>query len=239
MTTFGLSLIQSQAILDMQLQRLTGLERQKIEDELVELLKTIERLKAILASDTLLMDIVVSETAGDSRQVRRRPPHRRSLEAEGDFRIEDLIVDEEVAITVTATGYIKRTSLSSYRNQRRGGKGRIGMRFRDEDFVSHLFVASTHAYILIFSDRGRAYWLKVHEIPDVGPDGRGKALPNLVSMAEGEKIAALLAVQDWETDKFVFMGTRKGVVKQTELTALSEPAGRRASSPWASKTMTR
>ena len=222
MATFGLSQIQAQAILDMQLQRLTGLERQKIEDELAEVLKTIERLRAILANEALLMDIVVSElrtvrdTYGDDR--------RTTISDEGgEFRIEDLIADEEVAITVTATGYIKRTSLSSYRNQRRGGKGRIGMRFREEDFVAHLFVASTHAYIMIFSDRGRAYWLKVHEIPDVGPDGRGKALPNLVAMADGEKIAALLAVREWEAEKFVFMGTRKGVVKRTELSAFQNP----------------
>jgi DNA gyrase subunit A len=222
MTTFGLSLIQSQAILDMQLQRLTGLERQKIEDELVEVLKTIERLRAILANDALLMDIVVSEM----RSIRDKyGDDRRTTisDEDGEFRIEDLIADEEVAITVTATGYIKRTSLSSYRNQRRGGKGRIGMRFREEDFVAHLFVASTHAFIMIFSDRGRAYWLKVHEIPDVGPDGRGKALPNLVAMADGEKIAALLAVREWEAEKFVFMGTRKGVVKRTELTAYQNP----------------
>jgi DNA gyrase subunit A len=222
MQTFGLSQVQAQAILDMQLQRLTGLERQKIELELSELRQLIDHLKAVLASDTLLMEIVVSEM----RAVRDRfGDDRRTTisDEDGDFRIEDLIVDEEVAITVTATGYIKRTSLSSYRNQRRGGKGRIGMRFRDEDFVQHLFVASTHAYIMIFSDRGRAYWLKVHTIPDVGPDGRGKALPNLVSMAEGEKIAALLAVKDWPDDRYVFMGTRKGVVKRTELSAFSNP----------------
>ncbi len=219
---FGLSAIQAQAILDMQLQRLTGLERQKIEDELVEVLKTIERLRAILASDRLLMDIVVSEL----RAIRDRFGDARRTEItdeNGEFQIEDLIADEEVAITVTSTGYVKRTSLSSYRNQRRGGKGRIGMRFREEDFVSHLFVASTHAYILIFSDRGRAYWLKVHEIPDVGPDGRGKAMANLVSMAEGEKIAALLAVREWEDGRYVFMGTRKGVVKKTELKAYQNP----------------
>jgi DNA gyrase subunit A len=222
MATFGLSLIQAQAILDMQLQRLTGLERQKIEDELVDVLKTIERLTAILASDALLVEIVVTEL----REVRDKFGDDRRTEItdeSGEFRIEDLITEEEAAITVTSTGYIKRTSVSSYHNQRRGGKGRIGMRFRDEDFVAHLFVASTHAYIMIFSDRGRAYWLKVHEIPDVGPDGRGKALPNLVSMADGEKIAALLAVRDWEPDKFVFMGTRKGVVKKTELTAFQNP----------------
>ena len=131
-----------------------------------------------------------------------------------------------MAITVTNTGYIKRTAISTYRTQRRGGKGRIGMRTREEDFVSHLFVASTHAYIMIFSDRGRAYWLKVHEIPDVGPGGKGKAIANLVSMEEGEKIAALLAVKEFpaeEGQQFVVMGTRKGVIKKTDLSAFSNP----------------
>jgi DNA gyrase subunit A len=222
MTQFGLTQIQAQAILDMQLQRLTGLERQKILDELAELLKTIERLRAILSSDKMLMEIVVREL----REVRDRYGDARRTEilAEaGEFRIEDLIAEEDMAITVSNTGYIKRTAITSYRNQRRGGKGRIGMRTREEDFVSHLFVASTHAYIMIFSDRGRAYWLKVHEIPDVGPDGRGKAIANLVSMQEGERIAALLAVKEFEDSKFIVMGTRRGEVKKTELTAFSNP----------------
>jgi DNA gyrase subunit A len=128
-----------------------------------------------------------------------------------------------MAITVSNTGYIKRTAISTYRNQRRGGKGRIGMRTREEDFVSHLFVASTHAYIMIFTDRGRAYWLKVHEIPDVGPDGKGKSIANLVSMEPGEKIAATLAVKEFPEDKYVVMGTLKGVVKKTSLDAFSNP----------------
>ena len=173
-TGFGLSLIQAQAILDMQLQRLTGLERQKILDELAELLKTIERLRAILASERLLMQMIVDELVavrtkyGDDRRT-------EIIEGEsGELSIEDLITDEDMAITVSNTGYIKRTAISTYRNQRRGGKGRIGMRTRDEDFVNYLFVASTHDYIMIFSDRGRAYWLKVHEIPDVGPGRQGK-----------------------------------------------------------------
>ena len=222
MGQFGLSQLQAQAILDMQLQRLTGLERQKILDELAELLKLIERLLAILSSDKLLMQIVVDElravreTYGDERRT-------EILAEEGEFRIEDLIADEDMAITVSNTGYIKRTAITSYRNQHRGGKGRIGMRTREEDFVGHLFVASTHAYIMIFSDRGRAYWLKVHEIPDVGPDGRGKAIANLVSMEDGERIAALLAVREFEPDKFIVMGTRHGVVKKTELSAFSNP----------------
>jgi len=223
MTNFSLSQIQAQAILDMQLQRLTGLERQKILDELAELLKTIERLRAILASERLLMEIVVSELKavrakyGDARRT-------EIVEGEsGEINIEDLIAEEDMAISVSNTGYIKRTAISTYRSQRRGGKGRIGMRTRDEDFVSYLFVASTHAYIMIFSDRGRAYWLKVHEIPDVGPGGKGKAIANLVSMEEGERIAALLAVKEFDDAHFVVMGTRKGVVKKTALSAFSNP----------------
>ncbi|MES1255774.1 MAG: DNA gyrase subunit A [Acidobacteriota bacterium] len=223
MSTFGLSQIQAQAILDMQLQRLTGLERQKILDELADLLKTIERLRAILASERLLMQIIVDElkavrdTYGDDRRT-------EIIEGEaGDINIEDLIAEEDMAITVSNTGYIKRTAISTYRNQRRGGKGRIGMRTRDEDFVEHVFVASTHAYIMIFSDRGRAYWLKVHEVPDVGPGGKGKSIANLVSMEAGEKIAALLAVKEFDDTRFVMMGSRRGVVKKTALSAFSNP----------------
>jgi len=219
---FSLSLVQSQAILDMQLQRLTGLERQKILDEMAELLKTIERLRAILSSEKLLMRIIVDELKtvqqkyGDDRRT-------EIVEDSGELSIEDLIAEEDMAITVSNTGYIKRTPITSYRNQRRGGKGRIGMRTREEDFVSHLFVASTHAYIMIFSDRGRAYWLKVHEIPDVGTGGKGKAIANLVSMAPDEKIAALQTVKEFEEGKFIAMGTLRGIVKKTELSAFSNP----------------
>jgi DNA gyrase subunit A len=222
-TQFGLSQLQAQAILDMQLQRLTGLERQKILDELAELLKTIERLRAILASERLLMQIIVDEL----KQIRAKYGDDRRTKIidgeSGELSIEELIADEDMAITVSNTGYIKRTAISTYRNQRRGGKGRIGMRTREEDFVSHLFVASTHAYIMIFTDRGRAYWLKVHEIPDVGPDGKGKSIANLVSMEPGEKIAATLAVKEFPEDKFVVMGTLRGVVKKTSLSAFSNP----------------
>jgi DNA gyrase subunit A len=222
-TSFSLSQIQAQAILDMQLQRLTGLERQKILDELAELLQTIERLRSILASERLLMQIVVDEL----REAKAKyGDQRRTAIVEGESRelsVEDLIAEEDMAITVTNTGYIKRTAISTYRNQRRGGKGRIGMRTRDEDFVGHLFVASTHAYIMIFSDRGRAYWLKVHEIPDVGPGGKGKSIANLVSLEEGERIAAMLTVKEFEDEKFVVMGTRRGVIKKTALSAFSNP----------------
>ena len=223
MAAFGLSQIQSQAILDMQLQRLTGLERQKILDELAELLKTIERLRGILASERLVMQIVVDEL----RHVRTKYGDARRTEIidgeAGELSIEDLIADEDMAITVTNTGYIKRTAISTYHNQHRGGKGRIGMRTKEEDFVEHLFVASTHAYIMIFTDRGRAYWLKVHEIPDVGPGGKGKSIANLVSMEEGERIASMVALKEFDEGKFVVMGTRKGVVKKTPLPGFSNP----------------
>ncbi len=226
MAQFALSQLQSQAILDMQLQRLTGLERQKILDELLELMKTIERLRAILSSEELLMQLVVNELKavrdkyGDERRT-------EIIDESGELRIEDLIADEDMAITVTSTGYIKRTPITTYRAQRRGGKGRIGMRTREEDYVSHLFVASTHAYIMIFTDRGRAYWLKVHEIPDVGPGGKGKAIVNLVQFeSPDEKIAALLAVKDFpeqDDQQYVVMGTRKGTIKKTDMTAFSNP----------------
>src|SRR5262245_29211076 len=222
MTRFGLSDIQSQAILDMQLQRLTGLERQKILDELAELTKLIASLRDILASERKLLRIIVKEL----RDVQSRFGDQRRttiLKESGELSIEDLIADEDVAITVTDTGYIKRTPISTYRNQRRGGKGRIGMRTRDEDVVNHLFVASTHSYVMVFSDRGRAYWLKVHEIPDVGPDGRGKAIANLVQMENGQKIAAMLPVREFDDQHFVVMGTRNGTIKKTELSAFSNP----------------
>jgi DNA gyrase subunit A len=223
MTNFGLSQVQAQAILEMQLQRLTGLERQKILDELAELMKLIEHLRSILASDVLLMQLVVDELKavrdkyGDERRT-------AIVEAEGEFRVEDLIADEDVAITVTATGYIKRTAITEYRSQRRGGRGRIGMRTREEDVVNHLFVASTHSYVLIFSDKGRCYWLKVHEIPDVAAAGKGKAIANLVSMQPDEKIASVLAARELDTpDRFIVMCTRKGTIKKTELAAFSNP----------------
>jgi DNA gyrase subunit A len=221
-TQFGLSEIQAQAILDMQLQRLTGLERQKILDELAELLRVIEQLRTTLGSQPLLLKIVIDELR--EAQAKFSDARRTTIiEEEGEFSIEDLIADEDVAITVTDTGYIKRTPISTYRNQRRGGKGRIGMRTREEDVVNHLFVASTHAYVMIFSDRGRAYWLKVHEIPDVGADGRGKAIANLVQMEDGEKIASLLAVREFDDARHVVMGTRRGTVKKTELSAFANP----------------
>jgi DNA gyrase subunit A len=225
MTEFGLSQIQAQAILDMQLQRLTGLERQKILDELADLLKTIERLRAILSDDDLLIAIVIDELK-KIRDDYADPRRTEIIEESGQFRVEDLIADEDVVITATGTGYIKRTALDEYRKQRRGGKGLIGMQTREEDAVEHLFVANTHAYILIFTDRGKCYWLRVYDIPEVGRSSRGKSIANLVNMAEGERIAALLRVQAFpesENERFIVMGTKKGTVKKTDLVAFSNP----------------
>jgi DNA gyrase subunit A len=222
---FGLSVIQAQAILDMQLQRLTGLERQKILDELAELVETIRRLREILSREDLLIGIVVSELQrirdkyGDDRRT-------DIIDETGEFRVEDLIADEDVVITATGTGYIKRTALDAYRKQRRGGKGLIGMQTREEDVVQHLFVANTHAYILIFTDRGRCYWLRVYDVPEVGRSSRGKSIANLVHMSDREKIAALLRVQAFpaaEGERFIVMCTRNGTIKKTDLGAFSNP----------------
>jgi DNA gyrase subunit A len=223
--TFGLSVLQAQAILDMQLQRLTGLERQKILDELAELVKTIERLRGILSNEELIIAIVVDELRAIHKEY---GDDRRTdfTEASGEFRVEDLIADEDVVITATGTGYIKRTALDLYRKQRRGGKGLIGMQTREEDVVRHLFVVNTHAYILIFTDRGKCYWLRVYDVPDVSRSSKGKAIANLVHMQEGEKIAALLRVQTFPEEdgqRFIVMGTRKGTIKKTDLSAFSNP----------------
>jgi DNA gyrase subunit A len=219
---FGLTELQAEAILEMQLQRLTGLERQKIVDELKEVRVLIADLKDILAKPKRIDQIVkdelkkLREEHGDERRT-------EIIEAVDEITVEDMIADEDVAISITHSGYVKRTSISSYRAQRRGGRGRVGMKTRDEDFVDNLFIASTHSYLLFFTDRGRVYWLKVHEIPDVGPQGKGKAIVNLVSLQAGEKIAAVCAVRDFDKPGFVFLATRKGIVKKTELKAFSNP----------------
>jgi DNA gyrase subunit A len=219
---FGLSQIQAEEILRLQLQRLTGLERQKIQDELKELVVLIADLRDILAKPARIDEIVAKELK-ELRETHGEPRRTEILAAADEIAVEDLIVDEDVAISITHTGYIKRTSITSYRAQKRGGRGRVGMKTRDEDFVSDLFIASTHSYILIFTDRGRIYWLKVHEVPDVGPQGKGKAVVNLVQLVEGEKIAAFCAVRDFASGGFVLLATRRGIVKKTELAAFSNP----------------
>jgi DNA gyrase subunit A len=219
---FGLTAIQADAILEMQLQRLTGLERQKIVDELKEVRATIAELRDILSKPKRI-DQIIKDELKKLREDHADPRRTEIIDAVDEITVEDMIADEDVAISITHSGYIKRSSISSYRAQRRGGRGRVGMKTRDEDFVDNLFIASTHSYLLFFTDRGRVYWLKVHEIPDVGPQGKGKAIVNLVSLQPGEKMAAVCAVRDFEKPGFIFLATRKGIVKKTELAAFSNP----------------
>src|SRR5215470_8249964 len=217
--------IQAKAILEMQLQRLTSLERQKIEDELAELRVRIAELKDILASDAKLREVIVKEL----RDVQKKHGDARRteiIEEEAEIRLEDLIAEEDAVITVTHSGYVKRTPLSVYRNQGRGGKGRIGMKTKEEDLVTNVFVANTHSYVLVFTDRGRLYWLKVYEIPDVGSAGRGKAIVNLANLSAEEKVRALLSVKDFDPNVSVLMATRNGQVKKTSLEAFSNPTAR-------------
>jgi len=222
---YEFSEIQAKAILEMQLQRLTGLERQKILDELEELRIRIAELKEILASDAKLREVITKEL----REVQKKYGDERRtqiLDEEGEINIEDLIAEEDVVITVSRSGYLKRTPLSVYRNQGRGGKGRIGMRTRDEDAVTKVFVANTHSYMLVFTDRGRLYWLKVYEIPDVGSAGKGKAIVNLANLMPGEEVRALLSVKEFAANFFVIMATRKGIVKKTSLENFDNPTAR-------------
>jgi DNA gyrase subunit A len=221
-SSFQFSELQAQAILDMRLQRLTGLERDKIVEEYREVQETIRRLKEILASEKLVLEIISEEL----REIKRLygDPRKTEIVAETrEISIEDMIVEEDMVITVSRGGYIKRSPLSLYRAQRRGGKGRIGMVTKEEDIVEHLFVASTHAYVLVFTDRGRLYWMKVHTIPEVASAARGKAIVNLLSLEQGENVRALLTVKDFTEAKYVVMVTRAGKIKKTELSAFSNP----------------
>jgi DNA gyrase subunit A len=222
LSRFELTEIQADEILKLQLQRLTGLERQKITDELAVLRERIADLKEILASPRRI-DGIITDELGELRETHGNARRTEIVEAANEIGIEDLIADEDVAISITHSGYVKRTSLTSYRAQKRGGRGRVGMRTRDEDFVSDLFIASTHSYILIFTDRGRIYWLKVHAIPDVARQGKGKAVINLVSLQAGEKIAAFCSVRDFSSGGHVLLATRRGIIKKTRLDAYSNP----------------
>ncbi|ACL67818.1 DNA gyrase, A subunit [Anaeromyxobacter dehalogenans 2CP-1] len=249
MARFALSELQAKAILEMQLQRLTGLERQKILDELAEVQKLITRLKEILASEKVLMDVIV----GELKEVKQLFADERRTEIQGeasDLSTEDLIAEEEMVVTVSHLGYVKRNPVSLYRAQKRGGRGKTGAATRDEDFLESLFVASTHSYLLVFSDKGKVYWLKVHEIPPAGRTAKGKPIVNLVQLAPGEKVAAILPVrrlpeppgaadeaaegEGAEVEKaeeatppgtpaFVFMVTRKGLIKKTRLEQFARP----------------
>jgi DNA gyrase subunit A len=217
---FAFSAIQAQAILDMRLQRLTSLERDKITNEYQDVLALIRRLKEILASEALVLEIVgnelreVKEAYGDARRTEIIPEAN-------EITLEDMIAEEDMVITVSRGGYVKRSSLSLYRAQRRGGKGRIGMATKEEDIVEHLFVASTHSYILVFTDKGRMYWLKVHALPEVGPNARGKAFVNLINLVPGESVRALLTTKTFTEARYVVMITRSGRIKKTELSAFT------------------
>jgi len=220
MGEFGLSDAQTQAILEMRLQRLTSLESGKIREEREQTLETIRKLREILGSEQLVLGIISEEL----RQIKESYGDKRRTEiiAEAsEITIEDMIADEDMVITVSRGGYIKRSPLALYRSQRRGGKGRIGMQTKEEDIVEHLFVASAHSYILVFTDRGRLYWLKVHAVPEVGSNARGKAIVNLLSIEQGENVRALLKVKDFNEAKYVVMATRGGKIKKTELTSFS------------------
>ncbi|MEO6587781.1 MAG: DNA gyrase subunit A [Pyrinomonadaceae bacterium] len=216
MSSLQFSDIQAQAILDLQLRRLSALERQKIIDELEVLLKHISELEAILASDQLLRQVIYDELVEIKRQF---GDERRTeiVDAGVELTIEDLIPNEEVVITVTKAGFVKRTPVSIYSRQGRGGKGRFGATAKNEDFVQHLFIASTHSYLMIFSDDGQVYKMKVHEIPDAAPSARGKAVVNLVNLPSARKLVAVLPVTDFTDDVYVTMVTKQGVIKKTSL----------------------
>ncbi|MBV9612580.1 MAG: DNA gyrase subunit A, partial [Acidobacteriaceae bacterium] len=216
---------QSQAIIELQLQRLTGMEQQKILDELAEIQRQIAEYLEILRSEKVLKSVIVKELKevqkefGDERRT-------QIIEDTGEIRLEDLVQMEDVAVTVSRGGYLKRTSVDTYRRQSRGGKGRIGMGTRSEDVVEHLVIASTHAYVLIFTNKGRVYWLKIYEIPDAGTAGRGKHVSGLISLQPDETVKAFLPVKEFVAGKFIVMVTRQGVIKKCELTEFDNPLSR-------------
>jgi len=219
---FGLSDLQSQAILDMRLQRLTGLEVEKVVSEYKELIKVIAHLRGILDSKTKRMDIIktelieIKEQYGDERRTEIIP-------VDTDFSMEDMIAEEDVVLTITHQGYIKRTALNTYRTQRRGGRGIQGAMSKDEDFIEHLFIANTHNYMLFFTDMGKCYWLKVYDIPQGGRATRGRAVVNLIGCEPGEKVEAFVSVKDFDDDHYIVMSTKKGIVKKTILSAYGKP----------------
>src|SRR6059036_3206922 len=222
MARLDLSEIQAKAILDMRLQRLTQLERHKVVEEHEQTLALIEELKGILASDTKLMGIIrkelleLKEEYGDVRRT-------EILTETTELTIEDLLADEEMVVTISRAGYIKRTHVEAYRSQRRGGKGVTGMETKEEDIVEDLFIASTHAYLLFFTNLGKLHWLKVHEIPEGGRQAKGKAMVNLLSLGEGEVVATCVPVRDFSAGGYVLFATKQGTVKKTELEAYSHP----------------
>ncbi|MDI9568605.1 MAG: DNA gyrase subunit A [bacterium] len=216
MEQFGLTREQAQAILDMRLQKLTGLEREKIEEEYRELIARIEYLRSILASEALVYQIVRKELL-EIKEKYADPRRTKITSAQGEMEIEDLIPQEDVVITITHAGYIKRMPVSSYRSQNRGGRGIVGLNPREEDFVEHLFITTTHHHILFFTNRGRVYRLRVYEVPEGSRQARGLAVVNLIDLTPGEKITAVIPVQDFDKDGYLIMATQQGIVKKTDL----------------------
>jgi len=220
MKKFKLSEIQAKAILDMRLQRLTGLERQKIEDEYKETIKFIEKLKGILTNEKKRWNIIKEELL--ALKERYADERRTAIERElKEFSLEDIIAEEDVVVTISHQGYIKRFPVSGYRRQGRGGKGVTGAGTKEEDFIEHMFIASTHHYIMFFTDKGKCYWLKVHEIPEGGRATKGKSILNLIEKDKEENITAFVTVKEFTDDKFIVMATEKGTVKKTVLSAYS------------------
>jgi len=216
---------QAQAIIELQLQRLTGMEQQKIADELAEIQRRIAEYLELLGSENLVRERIVEEL----KEVRKAYGDERRtqiIEDTGEIRLEDLVAVEDVAVTVTHGGYLKRTSVDTYRRQSRGGKGRIGMGTRTEDFLEHLIVASTHSYLLIFTDKGRVYWLKIYEIPDAATVGKGKHVSNLINLQPDDTVKAFMAVREFVPDQFIVMATKHGVIKKCELTEFDNPMAR-------------
>ena len=222
MNSFGLSEIQSQAILEMRLQKLTGLEVEKVVAEYKELIKIISNLRGILESETQRMDIIKKELS-DIRELYGDERRTEIIQVDMDFSMEDLIAEEEVVLTITHQGYIKRTALNTYRTQRRGGRGIQGAMSKDEDFVEHLFIANTHNYMLFFTDKGKCFWLKVYDIPQGGRATRGRAVVNLIGCEPGEKVKAFVSVKEFDADHYIVMATKNGIVKKTVLSAYGNP----------------
>jgi DNA gyrase subunit A len=224
MTQFGLSEEQSNAILEMRLQRLTGLERRKIDEEYAETVKRIEYYRSVLANRSLVLEIIRDElTVMRENYSDQRRTEIVGGEEVGGFEAEDLIADEDVVITISHLGYIKRVPMASYRSQHRGGKGLTGAQTKNDDWVEHLFVASTHSFILLFTNRGRCHWLKVHEIPQAARAARGRSILNIVQIGREDRVTAYVPVREFDETRYLILATKLGAIKKTPLRAYANP----------------
>jgi DNA gyrase subunit A len=221
---FELTEIQAQAILDLRLQRLTGLERKRIEEEYSDLQERIAELRAIL-SDEVRIDSLIREELLEIKDMYAKGDDRRTeiIAAEGDLELEDLIAEEDMVIAITRSGYVKRLPVTTYREQRRGGIGVMGMELKDEDYIEHLVVASTHDYLLFFTSVGKIYRLKVHELPLGSRQSKGRALVNLLPLAQGENVRTLIATRDFGEAEYLVLATKNGVVKKTRFAEYNTP----------------